>query len=308
MSLNLGTHGLGSSSWAFGTQPTHEQIPRDPCDLNEYMEQEIEFQRQSIIAQEHLAMISRAGHQASESLMQVPSLELDTDSSLTQLESIRTQPPGLQDFTASSNDDEQETEFDEPSFFNEASMSDRESEDDEQSLICHVPEPDKTLIEGAGEEFKTLEQPMIENVAVPSADPALQAGPHDNIIVDDDDASKDDESSPMSTSCASNTSDRDELMQSPADAAECAQKQASETPLDISDVITNQDKAYDIIKALKEQGLLAELLEKVHYEISKETETTRRADTLIQCDTSKNIYICSVTDCKKSFPRNCELK
>lgn len=308
MSLNIGSHGVGSSSWAFGTQSTQDQIPRDHCDFNDYMEQEIEFHRQSIIAQEHLAMVSRAGPQASESLMQVPSLELDTDSSLTQLESLRTQPQGLQYFTASSHDDEQETEFDEPSFFNEASMSDHESEDDEQSVICHVPEPDKTSIEGAGEEPKTLEQPIIEDVAVPSADPALQAGPHDIVTVDNDNASNDDESSPMPTSRTSNSSDRDELMQSPPDATECAHAQATETPLDVSDVITNQDKAYDIIKALKEQGLLTELLEKVHYEIPKETETTRRADTLIQRDMSKNIYTCSVMDCKKSFQRNCELK
>lgn len=308
MSLNIGTHGLGSSSWAFGTHSTHEQILRDPCDLNDYMDQEIEFQRQSIIAQEHLAMVSRDEHQASDSLMQIPSLELDTDSSLTQLESLRAQPQGLEGFTASSIDDKQETEFDELSFFNEASVSDHESEDDEQSVICHVPEPDKTSIEGASEEPRTLEQPMIEDVVVPSGDPAFQAGPHDIITVDDDDASNDDDSLPMSTPPASNSLDRDELMQIPPDAIECAQEQATEKPLDVSDVIKNRDKAYDIIKALKEQGLLAELLEKVHYEIPKETGTAPKADALIQHDMSKNTYICSMTDCKKAFPRNCELK
>lgn len=308
MSLNIGTDGLGSSSWDFGTQSTHEQIARDPCNLNDYMDQEFEFQRQAIIAQEHLALISRRGQQAPENLMQVPSLELDTDSSLAQQESLQTQPQGLQNFTASSSDNEQDAEFDEPSFFNEASMPDCESENDEQSVICHFTEPGKTSIEDVHEEPKTLEQPMIEDITMPSADSAFQAGPHDIITVDDDDALNGDGSSPISKSPASISSDRDELMPSPPDATVYAQEQATVTPLDVSDLIKDQDKAYDIIKALKEQGLLAELLDKVHYEIPKEIATTPKTDTLVQRDTSKNTYVCSMTDCKKGFPRNCELK
>lgn len=303
MSLNFGAHGLGPNSWALGTLSTQEQISRDPCELSNYMDRAAEF-RQATIAQDHLAMVSRDERQVPENLVQAASLDLDEDSSLTP---NRTHPPGLQGFAASSID-EQEAEFDEPNYFNDASMSDHEPEDDEQSVICHVPESDEMLAEFVDEEPKPLKQPMVDSVAVPSTDSAFQADPHDITAVDDDDALNDEASSPMSTSPASTPAGRDEFMHSSTDATACAQKQAADTLLDVSDVVGNRDKAYDFIKALKEQGLLTELLEKVHYEIPKDAETTSKADTSIRRDVSKNTYVCSMPDCAKTFPRNCELK
>lgn len=303
VSSNVGTHGLGPDSWAFGTQSTQEQTPRDHCELSDYMDREMEF-RQAIIAQEHFTMVSRAEHNVSENQVETASLDLNEDSSLT---STHTQPQGLQGF-ATSSIDEQETEFDEPSFFNEASRSDDEPEDDEQSVICHAPESNKILADNVDEEPQTLRQTMIESVAVPSTGSEYQADSHDITAVDDDDALDGKASSPMSTSPASSSADRDELIQSSTDAIACAQNQATYTLLDVSDVIRNQDKAFDFIKALKEQGLLTELLEKVHYETPKDTDTTYKADTSVRRDVSKNTYVCSMPDCAKTFPRNCELK
>lgn len=305
ISLNIDPDGLGSNPWPFSMQPIQEQASRDPCELSDYMD----FQREAAIAQQHLAM-SRAGHHVPSNLMELLPLELDADSPLTQMEQAHSQSQELQDYTASSIGD-QETNFEESNYF--TTISDHESvDDDEHSVIQHISEPDTTPDQDVCKEPRALE-PSTQSLAEPSADSLYHAAPHSITTVDDEG------SSTTSTSPASSSSCADQFMPtapdatvSPelqgSDAAASSELQTNGTRLDFSDVIKDEDRAYDLIKALKERGLLAGLLEKVDYQKPKDVDATSKTEPSIRSDVSRNIHACPRAECKKAFPRLCELR
>lgn len=301
VSLDINPDRLNSTPWELSTQPTPEQIPRDPCELNDFINQQMDFQRRTLMAQEHIAMMSHVGHHVPDDIMQVPSLELDQESSLTPLEPIHPQSQRLQNFTASSVDDH-ETDYEEPSFFNEASISDHESQEDERSIMHNVSDLDMDTAEDVCEDRRAVEEPSRGIVAESPTDSAHHAATQEAITLHNDDTST------MSTSPAPSSSINDETTQPSLDATVCLEMQVKESRLDVSDVVQDQDKAYDFIKALKERGLLAGLLEKVEYEKPKDGEVQSQADISTQPDMGKNLHSCPRPDCSKSFPRQCELR
>lgn len=297
VSLNINPDGLSSNPWgAYSSQSIQEQMPEDPCELNDYMD----FQRRTLFAQEHIAMMSHARPHLPDNLMHIPSLELDAESPSTQLEPAHSQSQRLQDFTASSIG-HHETDFEQSNFFNEASLSDHESAQDEQSVIHHNSREDITRAEDACEGPRAIENLSTESIAQSSADTAYHVPTHGAVPVEDKD------SSIVSTSSASSTSGGDEFPRPSIETAASLAMQVTEPRLDVLEVIKDQDKAYDLILALKEKGLLAGLLEKVDYEKSADPEVQSTADALTRRDGGKNSHVCPRQDCKKPFQRQCEL-
>lgn len=295
-----------SDPWAYSIQPVQEQTPREVCELNDYMNPQMDFQRDAVVAQQHLAMMPRAEHHVSNHMIQMPHLELfKTTSSLTHREQAhQSEAEGLRDISASSVG-AQETNYEESEFFNEASISDSEYEKDEQSVIheVSVPGTDSTPIRDLFEEPTTLEQPSGPGFAKPSADAAYPEAPEDTITADGDVPSL----STTSSCPDSSASGDNESMQPPPAAIASSEPQTSEGQLDVSDVIKNQDLTFDLIKALKEQGQLAGLLEKLDYQPKIQKETSK-ANRPAQQAVRPSTHVCPNPECGKSFSRLCELR
>lgn len=78
--------------------------------------------------------------------------------------------------------------------------------------------------------------------------------------------------------------------------------------VDTSDVINDDDKAFDFIKALKEKGMLTDLLEKIGYPTPQSTCSETKTITSVHSIADKNSLVCTEPGCTKSFLRRCELK
>lgn len=307
ISLNIDHDELGSSPWTVSMQSVQEQISRDPCELDDYMGQQMDFQEDTVISQQHLAMTSRSGKHIPNNLIQMSPLDLQSDSSLSDLEQSHSQSQGLQDLCASSIGD-QESSFEEPSFFNEASISDDGSEEDEQPVIHHVSGSDLTSAEDLCREPSTLTRQSSRLTAEASTDSTYHNSQDSKTAVDDDNGDGDDDDDTASKTPALDSSVGDECTQASPDAIPSSESQPANAQLDVSDVLKDQDKVYDIFKALKEQGLLAGLLEKVDYQTPKDTETPPKADPLTQRNSNKHTHVCPESGCEKSFLRQCELR
>ncbi|KAJ4396481.1 hypothetical protein N0V93_000700 [Gnomoniopsis smithogilvyi] len=301
VSLGINPDGLSSNSWAFSTQSTQEHIPRDPCDLNDYINEQMDFERRTLHTQEHTAITPRVGLNLPDNFMQISPLESSPDCPLIPVEPVHSQAQGLQDFTASSVGD-QETDFEESNYFNEASISDNGSQDDEQSIIQDVSELEMTTVGDVCEVTRAVEEPSRRIVAEPLADSGIDPATHEVTTVEDDDTCS------MSTSSVSSPPGGGGITQSPLDTITCLKVQVDEARLDVTDVLTDQGKAYDFIKALKDKGLLAGLLEKVDYEKPKHAEVPAKADVLTKHEAGKTLHACPRHDCEKSFHRQCELR
>lgn len=83
----------------------------------------------------------------------------------------------------------------------------------------------------------------------------------------------------------------------------------AEPPLEGSRIVNNRHQASELIKALEDQGALADLLEELGYQ--KPRQSDRRTPTThsvasVTSDSSQ--VICDEPNCGKVFPRPCELK
>ncbi|CAN8105741.1 unnamed protein product [Discula destructiva] len=304
--LDMDHNGMNPDSWSLNMQSLHREVPRDSCGLNDYMDQQMDFQ-QDAVAQQHLEITSCAGdHVPDQPPMQLSPMALDTGAPLapSPSEGISCQSHALQDLTVSSTA-AQEANYDETSFLNKASMSHAESEQSDQSVVQHGLEPPEFAPseEGFCEESSNFEQSASRDLEEsPDADEEHDPPPPQMAnILDDDDSFSITFTTPVSMPSGP-SGDGDSMHVSPDDA------QAAEMSLDFSDVLKNQTKAFDLIKALKEQGLLAGILEQLHYQPSREEEPTATVATPSRHDVSTDKHACAEPGCDKFFRRQCELR
>ncbi|KAL1867713.1 hypothetical protein Daus18300_006269 [Diaporthe australafricana] len=82
-----------------------------------------------------------------------------------------------------------------------------------------------------------------------------------------------------------------------------------ESPTEESSLINDRNRASDLIKALEQQGALAELLEELGYQKPRESDDRDRPVQLVSSVVSDGIQVvCDEPNCGKVFPRPCELK
>lgn len=86
------------------------------------------------------------------------------------------------------------------------------------------------------------------------------------------------------------------------------QIEISQTTVDTSDIINDGNKAFDFIKALKEKGMLLDLLEKLGYPSLQLTASDITTTPSAHSNTNENNFKCQEEGCNKSFTRPCELK
>lgn len=86
------------------------------------------------------------------------------------------------------------------------------------------------------------------------------------------------------------------------------QMEISQTTVDTSDIINDDNKAFDFIKALKEKGMLPDLLEKLGYPSLQSTTSDITTTPSVHSNTNENNFKCQEEGCNKSFTRPCELK
>lgn len=84
--------------------------------------------------------------------------------------------------------------------------------------------------------------------------------------------------------------------------------QTPRTTVDISDIVNDDDKAFDIVKALKEKGTLPRMLEKAGYQSPQSTASNPAAMPPAYHHTTEHNFKCQEEGCNKSFTRLCELK
>lgn len=213
-------------------------------------------------------------------------------------------PQGLHDLAVSSNGG-QETNFEETNFFHEASISNDESVEGGEPAIRHVLEVERSFSEevcGRSRHIVRSANPGYEETSDAGGDQDEPLS-HNVITPNDGDSS----SSPSASTDASSSGDHD-LMQIARGVVDPSASQVSRAPFDFSDVLQDQTKAFDLIKALKEQGMLEELLEQVKYQSPREEEAIPRIAAPSDREESKNKHACQEPGCDKFFPRQCELR
>lgn len=307
ISMDLNHNGMSPGSWSFNLQPSQQGAARDPRGLSDYMDQQMGFP-QDVIAQQHFEIMTRAGDNVPNHLLQMSPIGLDTDGPLNRSRDSHIESQGMQDLNVPHGT--LTTSFEEPGFFNEVSMSDNESDGDDQSVIHHVSEPEllspssSSSSGDAREESITLEQPASRSCEERGVSDGHQhALPSHNIIVLEDD----DCSSTTSATPASSLAGEDDLMQVSPDPSASSESHGPAGPLDFADGIRQETEALNLLKSLKEKGLLAGLLEQVDYHVTRD-ESTPKVASLPGRDASRNMHACPEAKCDKSFPRQCELK
>lgn len=84
-----------------------------------------------------------------------------------------------------------------------------------------------------------------------------------------------------------------------------------EPSLERSGIVNNRHQASELIKALENQGALADLLEELGYQkprLSDRTLTTQSVTSVASVSSDSSQVICDEPNCGKVFPRPCELK
>lgn len=301
---------LSPSPWFL--QPVQEEGTRCSSSFTDYMGQQM-FQQDAVMAQQQLGLISSpaAGHQIPNSMLQIspPGLGVETPSSHVDASDVQQGQNGQQDLSdTSSNGDHAIEDF---GYFNEASMAENDSEEANHSTIRSLGE--LTPPEVSCEESRDFEQPT-EQGAQGTGDQFLDVGYgaslQSAIPVDDEDEDDDSSSTSTSTSTATSSSEIGDLIHvSPATSTDHpARSDAADASLDGLDIINNNDKAADLLKALEDKGALAGILERLGYQKPKDAEAKGKTRSTSQNGVSKNKHICSEPGCGKGFSRPCELK
>lgn len=248
--------------------------------------------------------MARSGGRVPSNLMQMSPMGLESGAVMSRTEANHSQAR-LQGLIASS-DVTQEVEFEESSYFNEASISDDESERDDDSVVHQVSGPEAESPGNRSEKFRSLEQPASRDCEEDAAADEEEDAPSPLHVIPQD---KDDASSTTSSSSVSGPSEAVALTQSSHGAPKLPQPLDSGAPLDFADVIKDQGKVFDFFKALKERGMLEMLLEKIDYQAPNDKGTSMPSTATVPGrDASKTLFVCLRGDCNKSFPRQCELR
>lgn len=74
------------------------------------------------------------------------------------------------------------------------------------------------------------------------------------------------------------------------------------------DIVNDDKQALRFIKALKEKGMLTDLLEKLGYQIPHSIDSESRITGSARDHTDEHNFVCHEDKCTKSFTRRCELK
>jgi hypothetical protein len=83
----------------------------------------------------------------------------------------------------------------------------------------------------------------------------------------------------------------------------------SKSSLEDLDIVNDKSKVSDLIKALEDKGALAEFLEELGYQKSREADAkTNTASSVRSVASDTSQVFCKEPNCGKTFLRPCELK
>lgn len=301
---------LSSHPWSFTLQPVREEMISSES-LNTYMNEHMHFQEDSVVTQDQLETIAStaSADHTSTSMLHLPPLELDAETMISHL--VPSQSPQEDPLTSEDHD----LSFEQSSYFHEASISDSEVHPEDEPTVQPMVESlaSSRLIELSSNIDNVTHSAVKEPVDISQLDGFMSSNP---IVVADDDY--DDLSEASSPASASLEAEDHSKTYSKTDPPPTDAIMVPNKPLVGGDTIYNKDKAADLLKALKENGDLAGLLESIGYhphpqlpEVDKNPTRPQLAfarATFTRTEQSKNVHVCTIRTCGKSFPRACELK
>lgn len=296
---------LNTGPWLL--QAVQEEGSRDPHAFTDYMSRSM-YAHDAVTTQQQLGMIASttAGTQFSNTRMQMPSAGLEAGPGLSHLEDNSAQHE--QDvLTCSSSGEEHDMEF-ESTYFNEASVSENDSEEEIRSQTQHLT--NMASLRRVCDSSRDFEQSQERNSEATRASPGDGVKLQDAIMVDDGDDDDDDGASSSSSSGISNPSEDDDILPASQDTITENAKQpdlASSSPAG-SDILNDKDRTTDLLMALEDRGALAGILESLGYQKPQDTDLKIKTKSSVRSDADKNPHICSEPGCGKRFPRACELK
>ncbi|ROV96243.1 hypothetical protein VMCG_07671 [Cytospora schulzeri] len=265
-------------------QTIQEQASRDSGPTN-YIGNHMGFQQNTTIAQQQLEAL--APNEAAE---QIPSTVLQMTPS----------QPALPE-TASANSDE---DFIDANYLNDDSASEQDASEDEgpdetQHAEVQLPivEENRQIVDGPVQTAHDHDEPS------PSEPMDLNA-PIDNTALEHCTSTK-----PLTSGTTTPSSAGDERTSNGCVAAQPDHATVPKSSLEGIDIVNDKSKVSDLIKALEDKGALAEFLEELGYQKSREADAKNHTVPSVRSFTSDNgQVICNEPNCGKVFPRPCELK
>lgn len=302
---------LNSSNWPFldlrtTLQAIQEQTPRAPDNLGYLPQQMDPYQDANVTHQQLNFMTSNEPEdQLTRVAMQISPVHSANASVSSQPEDSQSQPEeqqALEDAHNASHDEE----FTESDYLND--------EPTHEGELCDEGMPPVTRTEV-----------QMSDVGVPSrsSENIVQLAQDDDVSTSSDSESEDTQesairldnnASPEAVSLAMATTAvvPDQQMRDEAvNESQAGNPAGLESLIDESSLINDKNRASDLIKALEQQGALAELLEELGYQKPREPDDRDRdrAVQSVSSVVSDGIQVvCDEPNCGKVFPRPCELK
>lgn len=297
--MNQDASVLASNHWYLET--VHEGSSADSCQAD-YMDH-MDFPSDAGVADQRFQLLQSigSGGPIPQDLMHMSPVELDSEKSIPRQQESNAQyhveqPPAELDQTAD------EAEYLEPNFSSQGSTTSRDASqdtealDDQEAKFLHIedttpPSTDRTPSPAASSVMH-LDQP--------------QDGSSEDNAISLDDAPAETET-PVTVASTSHC--KPQAPTKVDDDMPFEQSGSAATDLDEEKVITDENKASDLIKSLEDQGTLAKILEQLGYQKAKAPEVMTKKGPSGQGITAENgQIICSERNCGKAFHRRCELK
>ncbi|KAK2615408.1 hypothetical protein N8I77_002166 [Diaporthe amygdali] len=300
---------IHSSNWPFldlrtTLQAIQEQAPRDSSNLG-YPAQQMDPYQDGNVTQQQLHFMTSNGtdDQLSRATMQISPADSTNESVSSQLEDTQSEPQE-QDALEHVHRASPNEQFIESDYLNDGSTHESELCDEEMPSITQVDlqipateEPRRNP-----EDIVRPSQGNNDSISSESESGDTQESP----IRLEDHAPQDTVSLGMATTAsASDQRMSDETV----NAMQAHYGTGLELSTDGSSIINDRNRASELIKALENEGTLAELLEELGYHKPRESENrTLTAPSLPNVIGDLGQVVCDEPNCGKIFPRPCELK
>lgn len=304
MNINHVGTTLNSPSWFLPA--SSEDFARDSAEYEYPI-----FHADTLIGQQQLGFVSSAATDNSDSVGQIGNnLRLEATSSSGNKTGIEQDEHVQQDLDDASSIAEYGLAQNVPSYVNTESVAETDHDGD------HIVTPEgsgsnsaKTRSHESGDFGQEADQES-QDGRRPCSTNTNRSQLSNNTADAEDDEDDDSSSTSSSSSGASAASEVDSSCQNPTETRP-DHFHGPATMADNSvglDIINNNEKAADLLKALEVKGTLEGILERLGYQKPKEAESRVETSFAGQNCSVKNKHVCTEAGCRKSFHRACELK
>ncbi|KAJ0119132.1 C2H2 type zinc finger domain-containing protein [Diaporthe amygdali] len=300
---------IHSSNWPFldlrtTLQAIQEQAPRDSSNLG-YPGQQMDPYQDGNVTQQQLHFMTSNGtdDQLSRAAMQISPADSANESVSSQLEDTQSEPQE-QDALEHVHRASPNEQFIESDYLNDGSTHESELCDEEMPSITQVDLQIPATEEPRRNPEDIVRPSQGNNDSISSE--SESGDTQESLIRLEDHASQDTVSLGMATTAS--VSDQ-RMSDETVNAMQAHYGTGLELSTDGSSIINDRNRASELIKALENQGTLAELLEELGYHKPRESENrTLTAPSLPNVIGDLGQVVCDEPNCGKIFPRPCELK